>query len=242
MASPVDSARQGTNITTAGTTHNINVGSPAAGTLLIVFLRFAAAPGAYTFSGYFAVVADDSSDASDDTTGIAYKWADGTEGATDTLTTTNSIKMCAICWEITGAENPLTQAPEGSAVAVGTTTANTANPNIVTPTGGSKDYLFLAMAAQDGEVGSYTAAPTGYSNLITANSGTGGAAATNCYMGGASRQLTAASENPGNFTHGAATNGWTAYTVAIHPATGEVHLFFGPRLAYRQTVMRAANW
>ena len=216
MASPVDSARVGTNVTSASTTHNVNVGSPAAGTLLIVWARFAAAPGTITFTGY-TQLALDSSDASDDTSVVFYRLADGTEGATDTCSPTNSVKAGYICWEITGAIDPATQAPEISTVAVGTTTANTCDPGTVTPTGGSKDYLFLALGAEDGEVGAFTGAPTNYSNLATANSGTGGLPATNCLMGGASRQLTASSENPGAFTHAAAVTGWTAFTVAIHP-------------------------
>lgn len=232
MASPVDSARQATNITTAGTSHAINVGSPTAGTLLIVFVRFAGAPGAVTFTGY-TQLASDSSDASDDTTSVYYRQADGTEGATDTLTTGNSVKLAAIGWEITGAADPGVQAPQISTVAVGTTTADTANPTAVTPTGGSKDYLFLAIAGQDGEVGAYTAAPTNYVNLQAANSGTGGVASSNCYMGGASRQLTAASDDPGVFTHGAATTGWTAWTVAIYPqeALMPPRMIMPPRIA-----------
>lgn len=242
MASPVDSARQGTNITTAGTSHAINVGSPTAGTLLIVFVRFAAAPGTVTFTGYNLLVSD-TSDAADDTTSIYYRWADGAEGATDTLTTGNSVKLCAICWEITGAEDPSNQLPQVSSVAVGTTTANTANPNVVTPSGGSRDYLFLALAAQDGEVGAYTAAPTNYSNLATANSGTGGAASTNVIMGGASRALTAASDDPGAFTHGAATTGWTAWTVVIHP-TGfpPAAPFYKTPVVLNSAVSRASGW
>jgi hypothetical protein len=216
VAAPVDSARQGTNITTAGTSHAINVGSPAAGTLLIVAIRAAADPSSFTFTGY-TFFAGDAGDASDDQMAFYYRWADGTEGATDTLATTNPVKLAAICWEITGAANPASRAPEASAVAFFTTSANTADPPSISPTGGSKEYLFLAVAGQDGEVGAYTAFPTNYANLITANSGTTGAAATNCYMGGASRQLTAASENPGAFTHGAATTGGMAWTIAIHP-------------------------
>lgn len=218
MAFPTDSARQGTNVTTASTTWNINVGSPAAGTLLIVLVRFAADPGAVTFTGYTAFAGPDTSDATDDTTVLYYRWADGTEGATDVLNPTNSVKGCAICWEITGAQNPGIQPPEASTVAVGTTTANTGNPDTVTPTGGAQDYLFLAVMGLAGELNAPTASPTNYSTVTTANSGTGGAVATNCSVAGGSRQLNASSENPGTFTHAAATGGWTAYTVAIHPA------------------------
>lgn len=219
MAAPVDSARQGTNISTAATSHAINVGSPVAGTLLIVFVRYASSPGTVTFTGY-TEFANDSSDASDDTTALYYRVADGAEGATDTLSTSSSVKLGAICWEITGAE---TFAPPAvSTVAVGTTAANTANPTSVTTGNAPRDTLYLACAGGDGETGAYTAAPTNYANLATANSGTGGAAASNVLMGGASRGLTAStSEDPGAFTHAAHTNGWTAFTVAIRLPVNE---------------------
>lgn len=217
MAAPVDSARQGTNITTAGTSHAINVGSPVSGTLLVVFVRFAGAPGTVTFTGY-TQIASDTSDASDDQTMVFVRKADGAEGATDTLTTGNSVKLAAMAYEVTGAEDPTLNAPAISTVAIGTTAANTANPQSVAPIGAPQDTLYLALAAGDGEVGAYTAAPTNYSNLATANSGTGGAAASNCFLGTASRQLSASSsDDPGVFTHGGHNAGWTAFALAIRP-------------------------
>lgn len=214
MAAPVDSARQGTNITTAATSHAINVGSPVASTLLIVLVRFAAAPGTVTFTGYTSIVSD-SSDASDDTTQWFWRYADGAEGATDTLTTVNSVKLAAICWEVTGAENAQ---PPVSTVAAGTTAANTAQSNSAVPTTPPQDTLYISGAGGDGEVGAYTAVPTNYANLVTANSGTGGTAASNCFMGGGSRQIAAsASDDAGVFTHAAHTTGWTAFAVAIRP-------------------------
>ena len=218
MAAPVDSARQATNISTAATSHAINVGSPVSGTLLVVLVRFAAAPGTVTFTGYTSLngAAGDSSDASDDTTMVFVRQADGTEGASDTLTTTSSVKLAAISWEITGAENPNTTPPAISTVAVGGAVANQASPSSAAPVGAPQDTLYLALAGGDGEVGAYTAAPTNYVNLVTANSGTGGAAASNCFMGGASRQITASnSDDPAQFTHAVHTTGWTAYLLAI---------------------------
>lgn len=216
MAAPTDSARQGTNVTAAATTHNVNVGSPVAGTLLIVFARWAADPGSVQFTGYERFTAFDSGDASDDMTTLFWRRADGTEGATDPLTTGNSVKAAYICWEITGAEDPFTSPPFGYGPNTGTTVANTANGPSATVAAAPRDTLYLACAGGDGEVGAYTAAPASYGNLITANSGTGGAVATNCFLGGASRQILAStSDDPGVFTHGAHVTGWMAYTVAI---------------------------
>lgn len=217
MAAPSLLARQGTNVTTAATTWNVNVGSPTAGTLLIVLVRFASAPGAITFTGYTQIASDDS-DATDDTTDVYYRWADGAEGATDVLSPTNSVKGCTISWEIGGAEDPATTAPEISTVAVGTTSANTADPNSLSVTDGPKDVLYLALMGLDGEGNAPTVAPANYTNLITANSGTTGAAATNNSIGGSSRTILASSsDDPGVFTHPAATTGWTAFTVVVHP-------------------------
>lgn len=216
MASPVDAGRAATNVSTAATPWTITLpASVAAGDLLICFIR-GSTNTISSFTGW-TQLAIDSSDASDDQTAIYYRWSDGADPVS--LAWVANTKGAAITWRITGAANPATQAPEVSAVAVGTTTANTCNPNAVTPTGGSKDYLFLAMGGEDQETGAFTAAPTNYINLQAANSGTGGLATTNVLMGGASRQLTAASDDPGAFTHAAAGNGWTAFTVAVHPST-----------------------
>lgn len=214
MSAPIDFARVATQIATAGTSHAINVGTPDASTLLIVFVRFAAAPGTVGFTGYTQLAAD-TTDASDDETRVYYRFADGAEGATDTLTTVNSVKLGAICWRVLGAESPTVSAPVISTVAIGTTTLNTANPATVTPAGSPRDTLYIALAGGDGEA-TYTVAPTNYTNLVTSDSGTAGAVATNCFMGGASRQILAStSDDPGVFTHPAHTTGWAAYTIAI---------------------------
>lgn len=218
MSNPVDSARPTTSVSSAATTHNINVGSPIYGDLLLVLWRAAAAPGTVTFTGYTPLngASGDSSDASDDSTFIFYRRAIGTEGTTDPLTTQNSVKSAAICWVIKNAQTPTIQAPERSTVMVFTTSANAANPTVVTPTGGSKTYLFIAVAGIDQESTTFSAL-TNYVNLVNANSGTTGSVATNCIIGGGTRQLTASSEDPGAFTHGAAATGGCSYVIAIHP-------------------------
>jgi Concanavalin A-like lectin/glucanases superfamily len=215
MAAPVDSGRSASNISTAATSHSINVGSPSAGMLLIVFIRFATSPGTVTFTGYTQLGTADTSDASDDETRVYYRWANGAEGASDPLTTVNSTKVAAICWRITGAEDPAIAVPTRSAVAIGTTGANTANPNSVAPTGAPIDTLYLALMGGDG-TGTITAAPTNYTSLQTANSGSGSTAGTNVVIAGASRQIAASSsDDPGVFTHAGRNAAWTAFTVAI---------------------------
>jgi hypothetical protein len=238
MAAPVDSARQGTNITTASTTWNVNVGSPVAGTLLIVFARFAAAPGTVTFTGY-TVLLGPQTDLSDDTTTCFWRWADGAEGATDVLNPTNNVKGATICWEVTGAAN---EAPAAGGIGAGTTGANVAQSLLIAPTNPPQDTLYLTASGGDGEVGAYTAFPTNYGNLITANSGTGGAAASNCFIGGASRQILASSsDNATAFTHATHTTAWTAFAVAIRPPQAAVDRSFPPIMLPSEAAMRRVH-
>lgn len=162
-----------------------------------------------------ALVSADATDASDDKTWIFYRWADGGEGADESAIVSPSSKLVAITWRITGAQNPVTQAPELSTIATGTSAVP--NPTTVTPTGGLKDYLFLWLGAWEGEQTSPPASnPTSYVNPVGADTGIGGAVATNCRAAGASRALTAASEDPGSWTI-SVSDDWTAWAMAIHP-------------------------
>lgn len=219
MASPIDSARPTTQLTTAGTSTNINVGSPVGDDLLIVFIRWMGAASAVTFTGYTALVSLENTDASDDTTSVYYRWANGAEGASDSISWTGSVKLAAICWVVKGAQNPSVQAPDISTVANFTTSANTANPDSVTVTGGPRDVLYLTAMGKDGEGGVATGAPANYGNLVTISTGITGTTAINGDVAGASWQvLQSSSENAGAWTHPAANAGGNAYTIAVQTA------------------------
>ena len=216
MSSPVDAARVGTNFATAADPWTVTLPASFTYDLLVVYGRTG---GSTTFNlptGWSWLVQNDASDATDDNSSIIYKWTVGNEGTSLSWDLSGSTKGGAIAWRITGARDPVFQVPE-QAGANFTTTANTADPPSISPTGGSKDYLFLVMAGEDQETGAFTAAPATYASLVTANSGTTSTAGTNVLLGGASRQATTATENPGVFTHAAATAGGRAFTVAIHP-------------------------
>lgn len=217
---PTVISRTPTSITTGATSHAINVGSPSAGDLLLILLRINTGPGTWTFTGFTAITNADANgdDASNDVLYAYWKVATGAEGADEPASSTNVVKLAAICYRISNAEDPTVQPPETPAPAVFTTVANTADPPTCTPTGGAKDYLWIAWGSGDQEVGAFTAAPSNYTNLTTANTGTAGAVATNIIMGSAERQLNASSENPGTFTHAAMATGGSAYTIAVHPA------------------------
>lgn len=220
MASPSIVTTNTTNGTSASTTPVLNLpgGTVTAGNTLIVAVRLATGTLG-TWPGSWNEFFRDSSDASDDTTAIAWKKADGTEsGTTITMGSGTSAKFAAISWNINGADDPSTRAPEVSTAAVGTTTD--LNPTTVTPTGGSKDYLFLYVGACDGEPVTWppTGTPANYVTSIGASSGTAGVTTTNVRVCSASRQLTASSEDAGTWTMSSApAQGWTAVTVAVHP-------------------------
>jgi outer membrane protein W len=188
------------------------------GSLLMIFGRVAGA-GAVSMPAGWTVV-QDSSDASDDVTFYAYMntLAVGNEDGTSvTVTHGATQKMSAHAVSITGAADPATLPPQASTVAVGTTT--TVNPTTATPTGGSKDYLWLWFGAWDGEQTLTKAAATNYTDRADVGTGTGGAVTTNTQQKLGDRAVAGASEDPGAIgTLSVAPSGWTAWTIAIHPA------------------------
>lgn len=227
MAFPVIAATNTTNGTTATASAAVNLPTGiVSGNLLLVLHRSAVGTDTHAVSGGgWTALFNDASDASDDRISLWYRQADGTEGATITITQTNS-KFASLAWRITGHENPATQAPEFATLVTGTSTAP--NPGNLTPTGGAKDYLWLWIGGWEGEQTSPPAGtPASYANAIGANSGTAGVVATNCRVASADRALNAASEDPGSWTI-SASDDWTASVVAIHPAPPVPELSWSP--------------
>lgn len=221
MAFPAVEATALTNGSTAATSHAVLLpATVSSGALLMVVGRIAVA-GAVAVTGGGWTITQDSSDASDDVSFWMYRdtVADGTEDGTSITVTHGSGKMTAVSLSITGAEAPGTQAPQSSTVAVGT--GSNPGPTACTPTGGAKDYLWLAVGMSDGEyVSPPGTIPASYGGSVGASSGTGGTPDTNTRTYVATRQLNAASEDPGTWTTSVAVNsGWTAWTLAVHPAT-----------------------
>lgn len=211
----------------------------SANQLLIAYIRCSSTADVDSISGGWTRLDFFNEDATDDRDEVWYKWADGTEGATASVSWGAAVKGACIVWRITGAINPATQPPEVTNPPNTGTGAN-GDPPSLSPTGGSKDYLFLALMGLDSETATFTA-PSGYSNIATANSGTAGQVATNCRIAGATRQVTTATENPGTFTSTAPQTGWMAHTVAVHPTTASPDALI--RVYPRgQAVKRASAW
>lgn len=216
MASPVVTLATATSISTAATSINVNTGTPAAGDLAIVCGRFAGAPGTVTFTGYTIMPnSPDVADASDDSTWVWYRVCNGAEGTTDALSTVNSVKSAFVYHRITGAEAPGTQPPQDTVATIGTG-ANLTLP-VITPTGGPKDFLYIAFSGLDGETQGF-GAPSGFTLTALADSGTGGAVATNCRIACAKAETTnTSSAGGGTFGNSAPNAGVTGFVIAIHP-------------------------
>lgn len=183
----------------------------SAGDTLIGILRTAGA-GAHTWPAGWNELFEDSSDGSDDVTSVAWKKADGTETGTFTVTGGN-FKSAGVIMSIDGAQDPTIRAPEFATIVTGNST--TPDPGTVTPTGGTKDYLFIWIAGHETQPTAATP-PTGYEDWWQANSAGGGAASSRCGILSGNKQTTASSENPPSVTISAADD-WTATVLAIHP-------------------------
>lgn len=154
---------------------------------------------------------------------VGYLVSTGAEaGGTITVTTgtTESSSHISLC--ISGHLDPATQAPELSSWSAPGATV-TPDPPSLTPTGGAKDYLWIAVSAQDNGAKSVSAYPTNYdSNQIIAPAGDN----TTTRVALATRELNAASEDPGTFTwSGVADNPTLALTIAVHPAASAAAIF-----------------
>lgn len=141
---------------------------------------------------------------------FAYRQSDGDEGPDENFTTDFAQKSAHSCYRITGHEDPSTQAPEASTGA--DSVSSSPDPDALSPTGGSKEYLWLAAQGHDGLVTTDTF-PINYTDGISAESTGGGSVG----VGSAERQLEAATENPGIFILSGSEE-WQAGTVAVHPA------------------------
>lgn len=213
----MDAGRATTGISSATSPWTVNLpASIASGDTLILKARSCAGATFTTPAGWSVLLANNSSDASDDNTAMYYRKADGTEGSTLSLTLSTTNRGAAIVWRITGAADPTITPPEITTSLY--TTGNT-NPVSITPTGGSKDYLWITTLANDGTGGASSGGqPSGYSNFIDQQDGGGGGAATKDRVQGASKTSTASSEDPGVWTNSAPNSGGISTTIAVYPA------------------------
>lgn len=219
MAFPAVQARNTSSVGSAGTSHTVSL--PAgitSGDLLMVAFSYAVTgntitwPGGWTEFGWSPV-----EQTGGGTNGLAcaFRQADGTEGATISVGTSVSTRSAHVSYRISGHENPATELPQGASALAQNSSGD---PPSLTPTGGAKDYLWLAVSAGSEDTVE-TAAPASYTDLQAIAGTGGGGAGTKCVIATAERQLNAASENPGAFSGASASSDWAAATIAIHPTS-----------------------
>jgi hypothetical protein len=205
MAFPTVAAVNGGFETANDTNHIVNLPSGiAAGDLLLVFFSADGNPTITLPGGWNQLFQTVCGSAVKH--GAWYRVADGTEGASITVTTTAS-EMCAYTsYRIIDYAGT----PELPTAATGTT--QYPNPPSLTPSWGAKDTLWFACYGNDNNK-TASGYPTNYGNgrndVCTASTGSGVATAR--------RELNAASEDPGQFTMSAADD-WVSSVIAVKPS------------------------
>lgn len=136
---------------------------------------------------------------------LAWLEAVGTEDGTNiSVTIPASDNGSYLVFSLDSAEDPDTQAPE---IATTNATSGTVTFGTVTPTGGSKDYLFLiAVCSQDQAIDTWS---SGYAEGAQIGDGVASA------LGWAQRTATTTSETPGNATM--TPDQWASVVIAVHP-------------------------
>jgi len=207
MAFPTVAATNTSNVSLS-TTHVVSLpASISAGDLLMVFFLVHEDPSVTTPDGW-TLLKSITDGYADHKLYVFYKVASGSEGASVTITIGTARRSAGISFRITGHSG----APE---VSTGATGMNyNPDPDALTPSGGAKDYLWIALC-KNGTAEAPIAYPTNYTgnNLWKAsNNGTDYPPV----LAVATRELNASSENPGTFeTHYEGT--WTAITIAVSP-------------------------
>ncbi len=215
---PVVQARTSSEQVAAATSHTVSLPTGiVAGDLLISVFMVDNQP-TITWPAGYTEFATASSFTLTGKASIAYRKADGTEGSTITVTTDTAQVSTAVTYRIRGAEDPAVRAPEA--------TSNTAPlipalPTLadcpsLTPTGGTKNYLWLTVATDHntipGVIG-LSGLPPGYGNTTyIVNTAVHG-----WCIAVSERSHRTATEDPGNYSFDTYFSGWIAFTIAIHP-------------------------
>jgi len=151
---------------------------------------------------------------------ILTKVLDGSEGGTMDVTIAVASKSAWLAYNITTGTHASGTAPVFSTVTIGTSTAP--DSGSLSPTGGSKKYLWLSALGQAGEEADddtwVTGWPTNFSNGKQKTTGTLGAVTVNGSVAACEYASETATVDPAAFTV-AQSLAWRAYTVAIYPNT-----------------------
>lgn len=243
MAFPTIQATNESSTNTAGTSHTVSLPSGIQSNDLVIICLD---------KGSTAATVDahaDWTELLDENAGnglyIAYRYCNGLEGATTTLTTSGSTRSAEITFRISGAQNPAVTAPQ--IATTGTGTSLTPDPPSISPSGGTQDYLFIALAGMAGEEADDdtwgNSPPTNYTPTPPLQKACG-TVGTN--LGGlilaASRQLnTGAAQDPGTFNVDVSA-AWRSQHICIHPASPPVYLPELSVASYQAFGQRTRRW
>lgn len=203
-----DKGTQYNTISTPATTHNIDMPSNINTGDLLLIIASSNDPGTLTgISGWTSLLNNDVPNLG---AYVAYKKADGTEGANATVSTTNSVNMVARIWRITRWHG--TTAPEINYSLENDRNTTNINPPSLTPSWGLANTLWIAEGSWlNNPLNTY---PTSYGdNQETAiTNGTFDIA-----YAAATREYSATSENPGAFIISSSSQAHLELTIAVRP-------------------------
>lgn len=207
MAFPVVANIAASERTTNGTAHTVSLPiNIASGDLLIVAFSVDQIPTVTWPTGWTELFAQ--SNSNQVRFEVRYRVADGTEGASISLTTSTSEKSSHQSWRITGYQG----APEAGTVVTGVD--NAPDPPSLSPSWGVADTLWIALEGNDGSI-----LATGFPSTYPDNQRTDESGANGTGIASATRNFNAASDDPGTFTLEASEQ-WVANTIAVRPAGG----------------------
>jgi len=211
----------------ASTSHTITLPTGiVAGDLLIAMIITDKASNAHIWPSGWNEIADLVD--GDDTSAMSVAWRDAAGGDADPVVTSDvSGKSFQQAYRISGAEAGSTQPPQ---VATMAQDGAAPDPPSNTPTGGAKDYLWIAgYGGTSGGTNLASAAPTNYTNLLAQNVADGEGFINKAT---ARRNLNTATENPGTFTLPTPNDTiHVAYTIAVHPGAGGAQSITGVPVA-----------
>lgn len=207
MAFPQVATSSSGQESSASTSHVVTLPSGVgAGNLLLIFIATDVDDALTPPSGWTEL--SDLSVSSSAQCGVAYRIADGSEGASATYTSSASNIAVWIAYRLTG--NHASTAPE-VAQGVNDSGANPNPPSLNPSNWGTEDTLWFAMAATPVNI-TVSSYPTNYTGgLNSATSAENGAS-----VSVARRELNAASEDPGTFTLSTSSD-HRAITLAVRP-------------------------
>jgi hypothetical protein len=160
-AFPVVQANNTTTIDTSQTSHSVKLptGIQLGDLLIAGFTTLYDVSN--TFPGGWTQLFSDIVTTSNTRTSIYYRQADGIEDSTITAKTDVGALSYSVAYRIAGHENPATQVLELASYNHGGSVTNSPDPQLLTPTGGVKDYLWLTIVGN--QRAQITAYPTNYS-------------------------------------------------------------------------------